>query len=329
MCMRGEQGVQGEKGDPGYTPIKGIDYFDGLDGSDGIDGLNGLSAYEIAIDNGFIGTDEEWLDSLKGEEGKQGIQGDRGEEGKQGIQGERGEPGSVDNLTTTHIESALGYVPANQINEHIHDNKIILDDLSDDNGILQYKGQNIITDNVEIVDNLTSTSIDKALSANMGRELFQSVSNGKSLIAGAITDKGVDTSPSDSFSVMADNIGEISSEFELVPGNTIVHPFNSVMLYVDISTAPFRLVYSIKIIKSGAIRISHIATGVNTGTVITSQIHINSLPIGIIRSSTGTAQNNPTIYTEDFLVNEGDIVSLMASFSARLYGKRSSRNKNK
>lgn len=27
--------------------------------------INGLSAYEIAVNNGFIGTELEWLDSLK------------------------------------------------------------------------------------------------------------------------------------------------------------------------------------------------------------------------------------------------------------------------
>lgn len=40
-------------------------------------------------------------------------------------------------------------------------------------------------------------------------QLFQSVSNGKSLIAGAITDKGVSTSASDSFSTMANKITQI------------------------------------------------------------------------------------------------------------------------
>ena len=42
-------------------------------------------------------------------------------------------------------------------------------------------------------------------------DLFQSVSNGKSLIAGAITDKGVTTSATDSFSTMATNIRSIET----------------------------------------------------------------------------------------------------------------------
>lgn len=42
-------------------------------------------------------------------------------------------------------------------------------------------------------------------------EVFQSVSNGKQLIATAITDKGVNTSSDDTFQAMATNIGKISS----------------------------------------------------------------------------------------------------------------------
>ena len=32
-------------------------------------GANGLSAYEIALEHGFEGTEEEWLESLHGEDG--------------------------------------------------------------------------------------------------------------------------------------------------------------------------------------------------------------------------------------------------------------------
>ena len=43
---------------------------DGADGKNGADGKDGLSAYEIATKNGFEGSEEEWLDSLKGADGK-------------------------------------------------------------------------------------------------------------------------------------------------------------------------------------------------------------------------------------------------------------------
>ena len=38
-------------------------------GGGGGSGTAGKSAYEIAVDNGFVGTETEWLESLKGEQG--------------------------------------------------------------------------------------------------------------------------------------------------------------------------------------------------------------------------------------------------------------------
>lgn len=38
-------------------------------------GIQGASAYEIAVANGFVGTEEEWLESLKGEQGEPGKPG--------------------------------------------------------------------------------------------------------------------------------------------------------------------------------------------------------------------------------------------------------------
>jgi len=37
-----------------------------FEGTDGADGINGKSAYQVAIDNGFVGTQAEWLESLIG-----------------------------------------------------------------------------------------------------------------------------------------------------------------------------------------------------------------------------------------------------------------------
>ena len=60
---------------------------------------DGKSAYEIAVGNGFEGTEEEWLESLKGDKGDQGEpgakgdKGDQGEPGAKGDKGDQGEPG--------------------------------------------------------------------------------------------------------------------------------------------------------------------------------------------------------------------------------------------
>ena len=69
------QNVQGEKGDTGATGLTGQN---GANGRDGINGTNGLSAYQIAVSNGFIGTEQQWVVSLKGATGATGASGANG-----------------------------------------------------------------------------------------------------------------------------------------------------------------------------------------------------------------------------------------------------------
>lgn len=45
-----------------------------------IKGDDGKSSYDIAVENGFEGTEIEWLESLKGEQGEKGEKGDDGED---------------------------------------------------------------------------------------------------------------------------------------------------------------------------------------------------------------------------------------------------------
>ena len=56
-------------------------------------GKDGASAYELAVQSGFIGTEEQWLASLQGEKGDTGEQGPPGEKGEKGDTGEQGLPG--------------------------------------------------------------------------------------------------------------------------------------------------------------------------------------------------------------------------------------------
>lgn len=51
---------------------------------------DGKSAYELAKEQGFVGTAEEWLALLKGERGERGQQGVQGQKGEQGARGEQG-----------------------------------------------------------------------------------------------------------------------------------------------------------------------------------------------------------------------------------------------
>jgi len=51
----------------------------GADAIDPADLPEGKSAYQVAVDNGFVGTEEEWLASLQGDQGIQGPAGDDGQ----------------------------------------------------------------------------------------------------------------------------------------------------------------------------------------------------------------------------------------------------------
>lgn len=85
------------------TKLEG--FKQGLDGNHGAKGERGYSAYEIAQQNGYTGTKEEWLASLKGQKGDQGNPGVRGVEGPRGIPGVNGLPGA----SAYEIAKANGY----------------------------------------------------------------------------------------------------------------------------------------------------------------------------------------------------------------------------
>jgi Major tropism determinant N-terminal domain/Collagen triple helix repeat (20 copies) len=59
----------------------------------GSPGADGDSAYEIAVAQGFVGTVNQWLLSLKGEPGAQGIPGLDGADGSPGPEGDIGPQG--------------------------------------------------------------------------------------------------------------------------------------------------------------------------------------------------------------------------------------------
>jgi hypothetical protein len=68
----GPQGPQGTTGNDGAT---------GPQGPAGSNGTNGQSAYEIAVTNGYIGTEAQWLTSLQGATGATGPAGANGQGG--------------------------------------------------------------------------------------------------------------------------------------------------------------------------------------------------------------------------------------------------------
>lgn len=84
--------VDGTKGESSPTCISGAK---GSTGSSGEAGADGKSAYQIWLDVGNVGTEEEYLKSLVGPKGETGETGKDGAVGPQGPQGPKGETGNT------------------------------------------------------------------------------------------------------------------------------------------------------------------------------------------------------------------------------------------
>ena len=118
----------------------------------GANGKDGRSAYEIAIENGFVGTAAEWLESLKGRDGidgKDGLPGKDGKDGADGLPGKDGTNGKdgkdgrdgkdgvspdLTNYPDTDAVKALIQAAVQQLLQqaHVHENLNVLDDLTAD-----------------------------------------------------------------------------------------------------------------------------------------------------------------------------------------------------
>ena len=70
----------------------------------------GYSAYEVAVQEGFVGTKAEWLASLQGADGATGPQGETGATGPQGPKGDKGDPGDDYTLTEQDKQEIAGLV---------------------------------------------------------------------------------------------------------------------------------------------------------------------------------------------------------------------------
>lgn len=115
---------------PSETQIESTDEFNLLEKTiaearklidDGIEASQGKSAYEIALDNGFEGTEKEWLESLKGEKGEKGeagLNGKDGADGQNGKDGADGKDGQGYILTETDkqeiAEMAMALIPTTE-----------------------------------------------------------------------------------------------------------------------------------------------------------------------------------------------------------------------
>lgn len=96
---QGIQGIQGPQGEIGPTGPQGSVGPTGAQGPQGSvgptgpQGPDGESAYQVWLTQGNAGTEADFLDSLIGPQGPQGIQGPQGEQGPQGSVGPQGDAG--------------------------------------------------------------------------------------------------------------------------------------------------------------------------------------------------------------------------------------------
>ena len=74
----------------------------------------GKSAYAIAVAHGFQGSEQDWLNSLRGIQGPQGVPGPQGEPGAIGKTGPQGEPGSAEQAAQL-LKSKNIYLDNNQV----------------------------------------------------------------------------------------------------------------------------------------------------------------------------------------------------------------------
>lgn len=81
----GDVGPMGATGPQGLPGVQGEQGPAGADGLPGAKGEDGKSAYELAVEDGFVGSESDWLESLEGPRGIQGEQGPQGPQGPHGV----------------------------------------------------------------------------------------------------------------------------------------------------------------------------------------------------------------------------------------------------
>lgn len=190
--LQGPQGIQGEVGPQGPQGEQGPAGKDGAQGPQGEKGADGYTPVK--------GVD--YFDGAKGDKGDKGDIGETGPQGPQGLQGIQGERGPQGEQGPAGANGQDGLTTAISVNgtTYTHSNGTIT--------LPNYPTVVSAANGITIEDtagNFTATNVEGALA-----ELFQNVSNGKTLIASAITDMGVDTSNTDTFEQMAINIRNIN-----------------------------------------------------------------------------------------------------------------------
>jgi len=116
--------IPGEiNGPAGPAGAQGATGNSGTNGIDGTNGTDGISAYDVAVENGFVGTEAAWLLSLEGTDGTDGTDGAQGVPGPPGPASITWEPTLTQNLVTgtySPIFSLGGSSSAAYVSNDVH-----------------------------------------------------------------------------------------------------------------------------------------------------------------------------------------------------------------
>ena len=111
--VQGARGEQGERGLTGRTGTQGYQGNQGIQGERGERGFAGANAYQIAVNGGYEGTQEQWFEDQRGEDGRDGTDGTNGRDGTNGTNGVNGIRGAdgrdgIDYNPADHHEAIAG-----------------------------------------------------------------------------------------------------------------------------------------------------------------------------------------------------------------------------
>lgn len=160
----------------------------------------------------------------------------------------------------------------------------------------------------ELNSNLQSSITE--LNSNIN-DCFQSASNGKSLIASAITGKGIETDATATFETMATNITNIQSGGGGLPstitaGDTPVL-CSSTLAYTCTSTSMTASGISVTIPKNGTYRFKFSAGRTNTSGTWTAQLYKNG---SAISGATATWSQYQGTYSGDITCSANDKIEI-------------------
>lgn len=181
--LQGPQGVKGDTGAVGPAGNNGADGKAGADGADGKDGADGLSAYEIAVQRGFNGNEDAWIQSLQGPQGEKGPAGADGKNGVNGVDGK-------DGLSAYSIAVKNGYTGSESewANKWLRGTIVSASTDSDGNMLLTDINGNIITTPLKPLAEAATSAKEAATSAGNAKTSEQNASASAAASAVSATD---------------------------------------------------------------------------------------------------------------------------------------------